>query len=213
MENQTQASQGLWNNETIDENRVPTNPIELFEEWLIKALDAKMPEHNAIALSTADKNGKPHVRMVLLKDFSNNGFVFYTNYNSPKAKQVSENPWAAFVLFWPLLEKQIRVEGSVEILSAQASDDYFNSRPEGSKIGAWASPQSQPIPNRQYLENLSSDFEKTFQDKPIKRPDFWGGYLLKPNKIEFWKGRSDRLHDRVEYYLKEGEWKIRRLAP
>ncbi|MCF8373835.1 MAG: pyridoxamine 5'-phosphate oxidase [Bacteroidales bacterium] len=213
MKYKTQISSSTSNKDNFDEGQVSADPLELFALWINDAHQAEIPEHNAIALSTVDTGGKPHVRMVLLKKFDSEGFVFFTNYNSPKAKQLSENPKAAFVLFWSLLEKQIRVEGSIQILSANASDEYFDSRPEGSKIGAWASPQSQPIPNRQYLENLKSDFEEAFQDKPIKRPDFWGGYLLKPDKIEFWQGQPDRLHNRIEYSLVEGEWRIQRLAP
>lgn len=213
MKNKTQISSLINNTESLDESLVPADPLKLFAQWSEDALEAEMPEPNAIALGTVDKLGKPHVRMVLLKKIDAEGFVFFTNYNSPKAMQISDNPNAAFVLFWPLLERQIRVEGSIEILSTEASDEYYDSRPEGSKIGAWASPQSRPIPNRQYLENLKSDFEEAFQDIAIKRPDFWGGYLLKPNKIEFWQGQPDRLHDRIEYSLEEGEWKIQRLAP
>ena len=196
-----------------DDRILPGNPVEIFDQWLRYAIDNNLPEPGAIALSTVNGDGKPKTRMVLLKKIKPGGFVFYTNYNSPKAQQLKSNPEASFVIFWPQLERQIRVEGTVEILSEDESDEYFDSRPDGSKIGAWASPQSTPIPNRQYLENLKSDFTEAFEEQPVKRPHFWGGYVLIPSSIEFWQGQPDRLHDRIKYNLEEGNWTIQRLAP
>ncbi len=197
----------------IDEATVPADPYLLFSRWYDDAKKENITEPGAIALSTVDMDGKPHVRIVLLKHFDRNGFVFFTNYKSPKANQIKTNPYASFVIFWAVPERQIRVDGAVKLLSAEDSDIYFKTRPEGSKIGAWASPQSQPIPNREYLENLNLDYINFFKDLAVKRPEFWGGYVLIPDKIEFWEGRKNRLHDRIEYYRDKSVWNIRRLAP
>ena len=195
------------------QEELPLSPFELFRKWFWTAKEYQLPEHNAISLSTIDQNGNPDSRMVLLKRISDKGFVFFTNYESPKSKQIKNHPYVAFTLHWASFERQIRVKGQVERLSANESDDYFDSRPDGSKIGAWASPQSKPIPNRQYLDNLKADYDAMFEDKPIRRPDFWGGFFIRPHLIEFWQGQPDRLHDRFEYTKGDSGWEVRRLAP
>jgi len=197
----------------LDENEVDKNPFAQFEKWFDEALNAKIIDPNAMILSTSTTEGKPSSRVVLLKQLDSNGFSFFTNYQSHKGIQLELNPYAALVFFWPELERQIRIEGIVSKVSKKDSDDYFNSRPEGSKIGAWSSPQSKTIPNRKYLEKLKVDFEKQFSSKTISRPPHWGGFRLDPNLFEFWQGRPDRLHDRIQYSIVNNEWIIERLAP
>jgi pyridoxamine 5'-phosphate oxidase len=165
-----------------------------------------------MTLATIKQNLQPAARTVLLKDFSENGFTFFTNYNSAKGEQLFHHPNAALVFFWKELQRQIRVEGIVEKVSAAISEEYFNSRPIGSKLGAWASPQSKVIESRDVLLANENEFKAKFGDN-IERPAHWGGYILKPNYIEFWQGRSSRLHDRICYSLKNDNWKIDRLAP
>ena len=197
----------------LDEGNINSNPVILAKEWYNQAIEADVTDPTAISLATSGVDNKPSVRYVLLKRIENEGFIFYTNYESRKASQLEENPNAAIAMYWPSLERQIRIEGVVKKLSDQESDEYFDSRPEGSRIGAWASPQSKVIPNRSYLDNLKNDFDNALIGKNIVRPDFWGGYILIPERIEFWKSREDRLHDRIEY-LRDGEtWKLHRLAP
>ena len=150
---------------------------------------------------------------MLLKGADDNGFAFFSNYESRKARQLAQNPFAALVFFWPQLERQVRIEGKVSKVSAKESDRYFKTRPIGSRIGAWASPQSQVIPNRRYLENLKSDYQEEFAKREVTRPDNWGGYTLMPNLIEFWQGRPDSLHDRLQYRLENEIWVLERLAP
>jgi pyridoxamine 5'-phosphate oxidase len=194
-------------------NGLPDNPVQLFEEWLRDAEMAALPEYNAMILATVSPEQVPDARVVLLKSVSNEGFVFYTNYSSVKSMHLLVNPTAALVFFWPQVERQVRVTGKVMKTSSDESDAYFRSRPEGSKIGAWASPQSRVIPDRNYLDNLVAECKLRFKDEAILRPDHWGGYRLDPLQIEFWKGRPDRLHDRF-LYVREGEqWIINRLAP
>ena len=194
----------------LREKDVLKNPILQFEKWLQEAIDVQAQEPTAMTLSTVGKDGKPSSRVVLLKGIERDGFLFFTNYESKKAKQIDENPFVALNFVWHELERQIRIEGKIEKLSSEKSDDYFNSRPEESKISASVSPQSQVVPNRNYLENLVKQFEK----KNIRRPINWGGYIVKPNLIEFWQGRSNRLHDRICYTKTKNEtWKIERLAP
>ncbi len=194
-------------------NELLPNPMEQFDEWFKKALKTEKNEPNAMALATTGIDLKPSVRFVLLKAYDERGFVFFTNYESRKSIQISQNPYAAITLFWPLLQQQIRAEGELTMLPEFESDDYFNDRPNGSKIGAWASPQSKPIPSREYLEKLKGEYEKIYSISRIPRPKYWGGYRLIPNMIEFWQGRPDRLHDRFEYKLINGCWKKERLAP
>jgi len=188
--------------------------IEQFSNWWQDAVNSEIDEVNALTLCTASADGKPSGRIVLLKGYDAEGFVFFTNYDSNKGKELESNPQACMVFFWKELERQIRIEGTVEKIIAEESDDYFFSRPPGSQVGAWASPQSRVIENRQVIEKNVEKYEKEFAAKPISRPAHWGGYRLVPTSIEFWQGRQSRLHDRLQYTLLEnGQWKIVRLAP
>ncbi len=198
---------------SLSKEDVEADPIHQFAQWLDEAIDSKVPDPSAMALSTANKNNTVSSRIVLLKEIQKSGFLFYTNFSSKKASDLTENPRAALLFYWSELERQVRVEGNVEKLPAEISDKYFASRPEESKLGAWASEQSSEIPNRQHLEKRLKKIKDYFQGHQVKRPEHWGGYILKPNLIEFWQGRPNRLHDRIQYTLEEEEWKIRRLAP
>lgn len=199
---------------SLDENDLLSNPIVMFEQWLNEAIKAKAMEPNAMVLSTAAIDGKPSSRVVLLKQITLDGFIFFTNYESRKAQQIEQNKYCALNFVWHELERQLRIEGVVEKIPGKDSDAYFEVRPAKSKLGAWASPQSKPIPNRKYLENLMIDFEREYEDKEIPRPINWGGYIVKPYLIEFWQGRSNRLHDRIQYTLiGKDNWKTERLAP
>ena len=191
------------------------NPFTQFKNWFDYALDQKTLEPNAMTLATIKPDGKPAARIVLLKGFDENGFVFYTNYNSRKGEELIQNPHAALVFCWLDLHKQIRIEGRVEKLSPEVSTAYFQSRPKDSQIGAWASPQSSVIDNRDILENNTTALENQYADTvELPRPEHWGGFVVKPTMIEFWQGRTSRLHDRFLYSLEEGGvWKIDRLAP
>lgn len=195
------------------EAEVDANPIGQFQRWFAQALAAELPEPNAMTLATVTAEGKPAARMVLLKGFDQQGFVFYTNYLSRKGRDLSQTPWAALVFWWAELERQVRIEGQVTKVSAQETNDYFESRPRGSQLGAWASEQSRVIGDRTILEDRLQELEQHYQDQPIPRPPHWGGYRLYPHLIEFWQGRPNRLHDRL-CYQKEGEqWTIERLSP
>jgi pyridoxamine 5'-phosphate oxidase len=197
----------------LDESEADKNPYAQFGKWFDEALIAKILEPNAMILSTSTPDGKPSSRVVLLKQLDSKGFSFFTNYQSRKGMQLELNPYAALVFFWPELERQVRVEGKVSKVSQSESDEYFGSRPEGSRIGAWASPQSKSIPSRDFLEKLKVDFENQFSGKTIGRPPHWGGFCLAPTLFEFWQGRPDRLHDRLQYTKLESDWIIDRLAP
>jgi pyridoxamine 5'-phosphate oxidase len=200
--------------QTLLENDVAPHPVDQFEKWWQQALQSEVEEANAMTLCTASSDGMPSGRIVLIKDFSKEGFVFYTNYKSYKAMQLDENPKACLVFFWKELERQVRILGVVKKVAAEESDAYFNSRPEGSRIGAWASPQSQVIENREWLDDRYQNLVKEMSAETIQRPPHWGGYLVQPVIIEFWQGRPSRLHDRIQYTLQEdGNWKIERLAP
>ncbi|WP_210464911.1 pyridoxamine 5'-phosphate oxidase [Rufibacter roseolus] len=194
---------------------ISQDPLQQFETWMQEALEAKADEPTAMTLSTADAHGRPTARVVLLKALQKEGFVFYTNYESRKGQQLLENPFAALTFFWPALERQVRVEGRVERVSPEMSDTYFHSRPRGSQIGAWSSPQSTAIADRSILENLEKEYSARFKDlEVIPRPEHWGGYQVKPDRIEFWQGRQNRLHDRLLYEVdSHGHWHIQRLAP
>ncbi|HBI81412.1 MAG TPA: pyridoxamine 5'-phosphate oxidase [Bacteroidales bacterium] len=198
---------------TLNENEVKSSPIEQFDYWLREAIESGIPEPNAMTLATSTFNGKPSARVVLLKHYDEKGLSFFTNYESRKAKNILQNPYGALVFFWPELERQVRIEGKIQKTSDAESDRYYSTRPDGSKIGAWASPQSSVIPNRKYLERLLADFEEEFKGKSIKRPPNWGGYILVPTLFEFWQGRPNRLHDRIQYSLINNQWEIERLAP
>lgn len=185
-----------------------------FQQWFDAALLAGVAEPNAMHLSTVDSTGRPAGRIVLLKDLSENGFVFYSNYDSRKGYDLAAHPVAALTFFWPELERQIRIEGRVERVSAAESDVYFASRPRGSQLGAWVSPQSQVINSRAVLDDRQQDLAAQFTDQPIPRPVHWGGFRVVPDRVEFWQGRPSRLHDRISYRLTEtGTWLIERLAP
>ena len=199
---------------SLSESDIFENPFMQFDKWFSDALNAKVLEPNAMCLATASANGIPTARVVLLKEFDEQGFVFYTNYDSEKGKTLLQNPVAALVFFWGDLERQIRIEGVVEKVSETESDAYFKVRPKGSQLGALVSQQSTVIPDRGYLEEKLEKLEKKYADKEVERPKNWGGYRVIPNKIEFWQGRRNRLHDRLVYlHQKDGLWKIVRLAP
>lgn len=197
----------------LSEADVDKNPIVQFAKWFKDALDAKMYEPNVMTLATADLSGKPSSRILLLKGFDEDGFVFFTNYNSKKGKDLQENPQAAMQFFWPELERQVRIEGTVTKATAEASTAYFHSRPKGSQIGASASPQSTVIPDREILEERVKELTAAYQQTEVPRPEHWGGYVLKPAHLEFWQGRPSRLHDRITYTSINGVWTINRLAP
>ncbi|RZK21128.1 MAG: pyridoxamine 5'-phosphate oxidase [Pedobacter sp.] len=198
---------------TLDESDVDNNPITQFKKWFNHAVEAQVYEPNVMTLATADKAGKPDARIVLLKGVDEDGFRFFTNYLSAKGKELKRNPYAALVFFWPDLERQVRIEGTVEKLDKETSEEYFNTRPVASQIGAIASPQSQIIPNRAFLEEKFEDFKSKSEDKAIAKPAHWGGYIVKPTRIEFWQGRRSRLHDRINFELIKGSWVKSRLAP
>lgn len=198
----------------LDEDSAGNDPVLFFIKWFSEAIDAEISEVNAMTLATVDATGKPHARIVLLKGLENGGFTFFTNYNSAKGNQVAENNHVALLFFWKELERQVRVEGIITKLSPEASDEYYHSRPEGSRIGAWASPQSTVIPSREVLEVNYAQLARQYQDGNIPRPEHWGGYQVIPHTIEFWQGRSSRLHDRIRFRQDEkGVWLRERLAP
>jgi pyridoxamine 5'-phosphate oxidase len=200
--------------EGLDEKLIGRDPIEQFQLWLNDAISAKLPLPEAMTLATATPDGKPSARMVLLKQVDQNGFVFFTNYGSAKARQLDANPYAALVFYWAPLERQVRVEGEVVRTSAEESREYFQTRPRESQIGAWASAQSEEISGRDVLEQRAQELETLYCDREIDCPEHWGGYRLKPERIEFWKGRIGRLHDRILYQRESGGgWTISRLAP
>lgn len=198
---------------SLSEHDVAANPIDQFTKWWDEAIASNIDEVNAMTLATIDNSGRPHARIVLLKGMSENGFEFFTNYESSKGKEMTANNKVALVLFWKELERQIRIEGAVSKLSEAASDKYFLSRPVESRIGAWSSPQSNIIENREVLDKNVKQTKATFEGKEIVRPPFWGGYIVKPECIEFWQGRPNRLHDRIVYFLENNIWNIKRLAP
>lgn len=198
---------------SLSELDVVTNPIDQFTTWWNEAIASNIDEVNAMTLATVDANGQPHARIVLLKGMSANGFEFFTNYESNKGKEMAANSKVALVFFWKELERQIRIEGTVLKLAEAESDKYFFSRPAESRIGAWSSPQSRVIENRAVLDENVLETRATFEGKEITRPPFWGGYIVQPECIEFWQGRSSRLHDRIAYFLENTVWSIKRLAP
>ena len=202
-----------YTSESLNLNDLLSNPFEQFDIWYKEAKDAEPFESNAFVLGTASKDGIVSTRYLLLKAYDEEGFIFFTNYESRKSQQIKENPHGAMAFYWPRLQRQVRIEGGLTILPHEQSDEYFNERPQGSKIGAWASPQSKIIPNREYLEKLKQEYEDEYSQFRVPRPSFWGGYKLSPLRIEFWQGKKDRLHDRFEYMFKGGSWTKERLAP
>jgi pyridoxamine 5'-phosphate oxidase len=199
--------------EGLDEKTIDRDPIKQFQTWLDEAFAAKLPLAEAMTLATTTPDGKPSARMVLLKQVDHDGFVFYTNYNSAKARQLDANPYAALVFYWVQLDRQVRVEGSVTRTSREDSRAYFATRPRESQIGAWASEQSEAIESRAALEERAHELERQYGDREIDCPEHWGGYRLKPERIEFWKSRIGRLHDRILYQRDGDTWTITRLAP
>ena len=197
----------------FDKAHVLKNPIAQFKVWFDEAVLSKIEEPNAMTLATASNEGMPNARIVLLKEFDKKGFVFYTNYESQKGKELEKNTTAVLLFFWKELVRQVRINGSVKKISHEESNEYFHSRPRESQLGAWASEQSSRIPNRKFLENKFTSFQNKFDRKEIPLPPFWGGYRVLPTEIEFWQGRENRLHDRILYSLIEDEWKISRLSP
>ena len=199
---------------SLDETEVESNPIKQFDCWWKEALEANINEVNAMTVATSSAAGMPSARIMLLKGFSEKGFVFFTNYNSFKGQQLTENPRVCLVFFWKELERQVRITGIIEKTSDAESDAYFQSRPKASQVGAITSPQSQVIESRQWLDDRYKKLTEQSEKIAIQRPVHWGGYLVKPVIIEFWQGRTGRLHDRIQYsLLDDGSWKIERLAP
>jgi pyridoxamine 5'-phosphate oxidase len=197
---------------SLDERDVAADPFEQFARWFTAARTSQVPEPNAMSLCTVDAHGRPSARIVLLKEVDARGFVFYTNHDSRKGREIAAHPSAALLFFWPELERQVRIEGDVEVVDAATADAYFRSRPRASRIGAWASPQSEPIENRAWLEARWAELTKKYGEHPA-RPPHWGGYRLVPDYIEFWQGRLSRLHDRIAYARLGNAWDISRLAP
>ena len=197
----------------LSEADLDPNPIRQFGLWMEQAVAAIVPEPNAMTLATANAAGRVSARMVLLKEFDSRGFVFYTSHSSAKARQMSENPYAALVFYWTELERQIRIEGMVEKVAREESEAYFHTRPRGSQIGAHASPQSSIIPDRAWLEGRVARLAAEFEGNEVPLPETWGGYRLKPVLFEFWQGRTNRLHDRLQYRSSAGIWLIERLSP
>lgn len=192
---------------------VDESPMTQFKKWFSEALASKAEEPNAMSLATINHKGHPANRIVLLKEIAEVGIKFYTNYDSRKGRELSDHPFGAATFFWPSLERQVRMEGLIEKVSREDSDNYFESRPDKSKIGAWASPQSEAIESREVIERREQRFEREFANGKIPRPEHWGGYILKPDMVEFWQGRRSRLHDRIAYSLSDGIWGRQRLAP
>ncbi len=215
MENDLSNYRRSYEKGELQMANVPENPLELFQKWFYE-VDEFFPndENNAMTLATFGKDGYPKSRVVLLKKFTYEGFIFYTNYESEKGKAIALNPNVCLSFFWHGAERQIIIKGNAEKIAANLSDGYFESRPKGSQLGALASRQSEIIPNRAFLEDKLHNLEKAYADKAIERPNYWGGYIVKPVEIEFWQGRPNRLHDRVRYQLQaDFNWLIHRLSP
>ncbi len=197
----------------LAESDVAPDPVEQFRRWFDAALAAGLYEPNAMTVATATPNGRPSARVVLLKGFDERGFVFYTNYEGRKGRELEENPRAALLFYWGELERQVRVEGAVSRVSKEESDAYYASRPRGSRLGAWASEQSRVVEGREVLEGRIGDLEAEYEGREVPRPPFWGGYRVGPEVVEFWQGRENRLHDRIVYRRQGAGWEIRRLQP
>ncbi len=202
-----------FSKQTLDESDVNKSPFLQFEKWFKEAVDAHVNEPNAMTVATASTSGMPAARILLLRNFNENGFVFYSNYVSRKGEEIAANPQCALLFFWPELERQVRIEGVLEKQTAEESDIYFNTRPRTSKLGAWTSPQSKVVANRKALDDAYEEMSKQYSTDNVPRPPHWGGYVLKPSSIEFWQGRPSRMHDRILYTLVDSNWKIERLAP
>ncbi|KFF13302.1 pyridoxamine 5'-phosphate oxidase [Chryseobacterium soli] len=205
----------VYEKSQLIESEIKQNPIEQFRDWFMEASEnPAISESNAMAVSTVEEDGCPRTRMVLLKAYTHEGFIFYTNYDSRKGKAIEKNHKACLHFFWPSLERQIIIKADLEKIAENLSDGYFHSRPKGSQLGAAVSPQSQVIPNKEFLEVKLKELEQKYENSEVPRPENWGGYIAKPYEIEFWQGRPNRLHDRIIYELVDGlDWKISRLAP
>ncbi len=204
----------IYEKSQLIESEIKENPIEQFRDWFLDASsNPTVSEANAMAISTVENDGCPRTRMVLLKEYTYEGFIFYTNYDSRKGKAIEKTHKACLHFFWPGLERQIIIKANLEKIPENLSDGYFHSRPKGSQLGAAVSPQSEVIPNRQFLEVKLKELEEKFENSEVPRPENWGGYIAKPYEIEFWQGRPNRLHDRIIYSLKDLDWEIARLAP
>jgi pyridoxamine 5'-phosphate oxidase len=204
----------IYEKSQLIETEIKENPIEQFRTWFLDASEnPSVSEANAMAVSTLEEDGCPRTRMVLLKEYTYEGFIFYTNYDSRKGKAIEKTHKACLHFFWPGLERQIIIKADLEKIAENLSDGYFHSRPKGSQLGAAVSPQSKEIPNRQFLEEKLKTLEQEYENKEVPRPENWGGYIAKPYEIEFWQGRPNRLHDRIIYTLEDIDWKISRLAP
>jgi pyridoxamine 5'-phosphate oxidase len=200
--------------QSLLEKDVDAHPVKQFENWWQQVIESEIEEPNAMTLATCTASGKPSARIVLLKGVQENGFVFFTNYMSRKGREIESNPYVSLLFYWKELERQVSIEGHLQRISEADSDDYFSKRPLESRIGAWSSPQSEVINDRNILYQNVADYTKKFDPGNIPRPPFWGGYIVKPTIIEFWQGRPARLHDRLQYSITEdGSWKIERLAP
>jgi pyridoxamine 5'-phosphate oxidase len=199
---------------SLDENEVDANPVNQFSTWWNEAAQSQILEYNAMTLATCGADGMPEARTVLLKGFDERGFVFFTNYDSAKSRQLVDNPRCSLLFFWKELERQVRLSGEVEKISEAESIAYFNSRPDGSKLGAWASPQSIVVAGKAWLQQTFDYYLERFRHGEIPKPPHWGGWRVRPSRFEFWQGRPNRLHDRIAYtFLNEGNWGISRLAP
>jgi pyridoxamine 5'-phosphate oxidase len=202
-----------YSQQVLNRHEVDPNPVRQFNNWFEQAIDSNITDVNAFTLSTADKNGRPSGRILLLKGVEDEKFIFYTNYESQKANEISVNPFGAITFYWKELERQVRIQGKIEKTDKATSDNYFQTRPRKSRIGAWISPQSRPIPSRIHLIRAFVAYSMKLMGGRVELPPYWGGYALEPDRIEFWQGRPNRLHDRVNYELVNGIWKISRLAP
>lgn len=215
MEKDLSNYRKVYQRSELSEEGISENPMELFKKWFFEVEEfGGDTEVNAVTVSTIGADGFPKNRVVLLKKYTWEGFIFFTNYNSEKGKAIAQNPNVCLSFFWAGIERQVIIKGVAEKLPENLSDGYFESRPDGSKLGAWASDQSEVVPSRSYLDERLASFEKQFENKEIIRPKYWGGYIVKPISIEFWQGRPNRMHDRIKYSLLEDfNWKIERLAP
>ncbi|MBO6587244.1 MAG: pyridoxamine 5'-phosphate oxidase [Gracilimonas sp.] len=202
-----------YSKHSLDESDVHKNPFKQFERWMEEAVEAEVPEPNAMTLATVDANQKPHTRIVLLKGLEDGSFIFYTNYGSDKGKELEQNPNASLCFLWLQLERQVRIDGTVEKIPKEESEAYFKQRPYKSQLGALASNQSAEVPNREFLEKKFADLEAKYPEGEVPMPESWGGYRVIPESVEFWQGRRSRLHDRIKYQLTGNKWEIKRLSP